>query len=141
MPDYPRFMERVLYKFLAVLFLLTTTLPGISQQAAPLSRRAAAVREKAKSLSPHAAISVVPEQGEEEFGNFVSSGPQSFTFYDIDRKTEVTFDYVNVRKIKDGYGGYNSVRRRHTDRTKALIIRFAVLGGLAALIVAAAAAQ
>lgn len=125
----------------ALLLLLASTAAGLTQQGAPLSRRAAAVREKARSLSPHATISVVPEQGEEEFGNFVSSGPQSFTFYDIDRKTEVTLEYAAVRKIKDGYGGYNSVRRRHTDRTKGLVVGLLLLGGLAALIAAAAAAQ
>ena len=83
----------------------------------------------------------MPEQGQEEFGNFISSGPQSFTFYDIDRKIDVTLNYAAVRKIKDGYGGYNSVRRRHTDRTKGLIVAFAVLGGLAALVAAAAVSQ
>lgn len=78
---------------------------------------------------------------EEEYGDFVSSDQQGFTFYDVDRKAEVTLKYAEARKIKEGYGGYNSVQQRHTDRTKTLLIVLAVAGALGALIGAVAAAK
>lgn len=59
----------------------------------------------------------------------------------MDRKTEVTLKYAEVRRIKDGYGGYNSVRGRHTNRTKTIVIVVAVAGALGALIGAAASAK
>ena len=90
------------------------------QQVVPLSKEVAAVKRKADTLTPDAPISVIPIHAEEEYGNFVSSNAEEFTFYDVDRKAEVTLKYAEVRKIKDGYGGYNSIRGRHTDRTRAI---------------------
>ena len=77
----------------------------------------------------------------EEFGTFLSSSDESFVFYDVDRKANVTLKYRDVKKIKDGYGGYNSVRGRHTDHTKAIVITLGVVGALGAIIGAAAAAK
>jgi hypothetical protein len=124
---------------MALIFTLSQA--SIAQQATPLSKNEAAVKQKAEKLSPLAPISVVQFHAEEEFGAFVSSDQEGFTFYDIDRKTNVTVRFSDVRKIKDGYGGYNSFQGRHTDRTKSIVIILIVVGGLAALIAAAAKAQ
>jgi hypothetical protein len=112
-----------------------------AQQPAPLSKRAGEVKAKVGTLSPQARISVIPIQGEEEFGTFVSNDQEHFTFYDIDRKAEVSFRYEEVRKVKDGYGGYNSLRGRHTDHTRAIVVGVVLAGVLVALIVAAAHAK
>jgi len=71
----------------------------------------------------------------------VSCGREDFTFYDVDGKAEVTLKYADVRKIKDGYGGYNSIQGRHTDRTKAVLVGVAVMAALGAAIAAAASAK
>ena len=134
-------MERFLSRILVVLLVSILALTSSAQQAAPLSKKAAAVKRKADTLTPHAPISVIPSHAEEEYGNFVSSDAVGFTFYDVDRKTEVTLKYADVRKIKDGYGGYNSIRGRHTDRTRAIIVVVAVIGALGAVIGAVAAAK
>lgn len=134
-------MKRLLSRVLAALLISFLALTSSAQQVTPLSKKAAAVKRKADTLSLHSPISVIPIHGEEEYGNFVSSDAEEFTFYDVDRKTEVTFKYADVRKIKDGYGGYNSIRGRHTDRTKTIIIVVAVVGALGALIGAAASAK
>ena len=124
-----------------MLLIWLVTLTSSAQQAAPLSKQAAAIKRKADTLTPRAPISVIPIHAEEEYGNFVSGNAEGFTFYDVDRKTEVTLKYADVRKIKDGYGGYNSIRGRHTDRTKAIIVVVAVTVALGALIGAVAAAK
>ena len=103
-------------------------------QQQPLSKRAAEVKRKAESLSPGAKITVVRIQAREEFGSFVASDQDSFTFYDVDSKSNVTLSYADVRKIKDGYGGYNSFRATHTDRTKNIVIAAIVLAGLIGLV-------
>jgi len=127
-----------LFKTISVALIVALSQASIAQQTTPLSKNEAAVKQKVEKLSPLAPISVVQFHAEEEFGTFVSSDRTEFTFYDIDRKTNVTVRFSDVRKIKDGYGGYNSIQRRHTDHTKSIVIILIVVGGLAALITAAA---
>ncbi len=125
---------------LVLIFLLTLGSADAQQPGSP-SKTAIRIRAKVETLSLQDHISVIPVQGEEEFGVFVSRDVDGFTFYDVDRKTDVSFRYEDVRKVKDGYGGYNHLRRRHTDRTKALVAGGVVVGALVALIVAVAAAR
>ena len=117
-------------------------LPTPAQTAPPpLSAKAQSVRRKANSLAPRSHISVLPKKAQEEFGTFLASDAESFTFHDIDRKVDVTLRYEDVKKIKDGYGGYNHLNHKHVDREKQLIVVAVVVGGLVALIVAAAASK
>ena len=121
--------------------MVSTVATSSAQQIAPLSKHALAVRKKVESLSPAAPISVVLRDAPEEFGRFVSSDQDGFVFYDVDKKTNTTLRYSDVRKIKDGYGGYNALQRRHTDRTKGIVIAVVAVGVLAGLIAAVAAAK
>ncbi len=125
---------------LVLIFLLMLGSADAQQPASP-TKTASKVKAKVETLASQAHISVIPMQGEEEFGAFVSKDVDGFTFYDIDRKTEVGFRYEDVRKVKDCYGGYNHLRRKHTDRTKTLVASAVVVGGLVALIVAVALAR
>lgn len=134
-------MKSLLPKVLAALLISSLALTSSAQQVAFLEKKAAAVKRKADTLSPQAHISVLRIHAAEQHGNFLSSGPEDFTFYDVDRKAEVTLKYADVRKIKDGYDGYNSIQGRHTDRTKATIVVVAVIAALGALIGAAASAK
>lgn len=130
-----------MYKLIALLLLWTTVVTGTAQQLPQLTKRAAAVKRKVESLSPDARISVIPLHGQEAYGRFVSSTPQDFTFLDVDRKMNATIGYEQVRKVKDGFGGYNPIRGRHTDRTKAVIALLVVAGLLGGVIAAAATAK
>ena len=136
------YRELALYKSLAVLSIfLSLVQTTFGQQVPALSKRTVSVKEKADKLVPNARISVVREHAEEKFGNFISNNSEGLTFFDIDRKANMTLRYEEVRKIKDGYGGYNSFAKRHTDRTKAMVVVLVTAGALLALIVAAAAAK
>ena len=135
-------MHRSLNLVLALSFAFRPSASPASAQSNPvLSRQATAVRQKANRLSPQSPISVVRFHAQEEYGHFLSSDPESFTFYDIDQKAKVTLPYETVKKIKDGYGGYNSATHRHVDRRKAFITTAVAVGGLAVLIGATAAAR
>lgn len=126
---------------IAMMLVFGLSISALAQTPPPLSKRAREIKTKVSTLSPQARISVVPKQGEEEFGLFLSSEPEQFSFYDIDRKTNVTLKYEEVRKIKDEYGGYNHLRGRHTDHTKAVVVGIVLAGVLLALIVGAAHAS
>ncbi len=128
-------------KILAMFLISILPVTGVAQQVSPLSKREAAIKHKVDQLAPHAKITVARKDADMEFGDFVSCDRQTFRFYDIDRRVEVTLQYADVRKIKNGYGGFNSVQQRHTDRTKAVLIVVAVVGALGVLIGAAASAR
>ncbi len=128
-------------KILAATLIAALALTSSAQQVAPLSPREAAIKQKADHLALNAPISVIRFHAEEEFGKFLSNDQESITFYDIDDKADVTLKYADVKKIKNGYGGYNWMRGRHTDRTKGLIVAAVVVGALALLIGAAATAK
>ncbi len=107
-----------------------------AQQPPSLSKRANEIKAKVEKLSPQAHISVIPIQGHEEFGKFLSSDQESFTFHDIDRKADVSLKYEEVKKVKNGYGGYNPIWGRHTDPTKNRVTAAVFVGVLVGLIVA-----
>ena len=135
-------MNSSLHVVLSVSFVFGhSAQPAFSQSSPVLSKQAAAVKQKASRLAPQSPISVVRFDAEEEYGRFVSSDPESFTFYDIDQKINVTLTYQTVKKLKDGYGGYNHATQRHVDRRRNAIIAAVVVGGLAVLIGAAAASK
>jgi hypothetical protein len=73
-------------------------------------------------------ISVIPFHGAERYGTFVSNDSESFTFHDIDDKTDVTLKHSDVRKLKQGYGGYNSISGKHTDRKRGIIGAVVIVG-------------
>jgi hypothetical protein len=128
-------------KAIALGLVVALAVSSSAQATSPNPEWAATVKRKADGLAPRAPISVVRVHAEEEYGTFLRNDAERFTFYDIDRKVETTLQYVEVRKIKDGYGGYNSPRGRHTDRTKAAIVVVVVLGALGGLLAAVATAR
>jgi hypothetical protein len=126
----PIIAKRIAVKGLAAFLISILALISNAQQPTPLSKKEAAIKRKVDQLAPRAPISVVPINSQEEYGQFVSSNQEGFTFYDADRKAEVTLKYAEVCKIKNGYGGYNAAQQRHTDRTKTIVIVLAVVGAL-----------
>ncbi len=138
---YTLAMSCFLRKFLATTLALACIVPSQAQSSPAPTKQTAAVIQKASHLIPQAPISVTRIQGEEEFGRFVSSDSESFTLYDVDQKANVTLKYSEVKKIKDGFGGYNSATHRHVDRRKNWIVVGLVVVGLAVLVGAAASSK
>ena len=119
----------------------SVTLNASAQQGISLTSREIAIKRKADALKPHAKISVILLNGPEQFGAYISNDTDSLTFQDVDRKTEATVKYSDIKKLKEGYGGYNSFQHRHTDRSKAIVVAVIVLGVLGGLIAAATMAK
>lgn len=127
-----------LTKFLAAALIALVPSTTIGQQAGPLSSHAAAIQQRVSKLAPQTHISVFPFQAPVLFGNFLSSDPRGFSFYDIDRRTTVTLGYDQVRKIRNGYRDAKSGARR---RTSSRVVVAVVVAALAGLIAAAAMAR
>ncbi len=109
-------MEYTLSKVLVALLISTLALPCCAQQVAPLSKKAAAIKRKADNLTPQTPISVVRVHAEEEFGNFLSNNQEGFTFYDVDRKADVTLKYADVRKERSKMAMVATTRFRRSTR-------------------------
>ena len=122
--------SRFLHAVVSVLLIVSIPVTAAAQQASGLSRRAAGIKRIADTLSPGSRISVIPFHGAERFGAFISNGSESFTFHDVDDKTDVTLKYSDVRKFKQGVGGYNSVSGKHIDRKREIIVAGVILGVL-----------
>ena len=118
------------------LVVFAASLSGAAQQ--PLPAKAERVRRQVETLQPQDRISVIPVQGEEEYGSFVSHTETEFTFHDVDRKSDVALRYDEVKKVKPGYGGYNSLRHRHVDRERQRLFIGIMAGALVGLVVAVA---
>jgi hypothetical protein len=129
-----------MHKMIVLLLITLLVVPAWSQQPA-LSAREVDLEHRAEKLHPNQPISVVLNNNEEEYGNFIKTGDQTFTFYDIDLQTRVTVPFSQIHKIKKGYGGFNSFQGRHTDRSHGIIALAVAMSALGALIVAAAVAR
>jgi hypothetical protein len=118
--------------------LLFAILPCAFAQQPALASHAAEIEHHVEQLAPDTKISVIPYQGQEEYGRFVSRTGEGFTFHDVDSKVDVTMKYEAVKHLRDGYGGYNLIHHRHTDRRKSLIVGAVVGAALVGLVIAIA---
>jgi hypothetical protein len=124
-----------LHTVVSALLIVSVSLTASAQQVSGLSKQAAEVKRVADSLSPGSKIRVIPVDSPERSGTFVSSGPESFTFHDVEARADVTLKYSDVRKIKQEY---NSSTGKHNKRKGGIIAAVLVFGLLGGLIIAAA---
>jgi hypothetical protein len=96
---------------------------------------------KVATLRAGDTISIVFLHAAERYGTFQSSRQDDFTFHDVDQNADVTFPYAEVKKVKGGFGGYNSLTHKHTDHTRAYIGVGIATGILVGVVAAAAAAR
>jgi hypothetical protein len=69
------------------------------------------------------------------------AGEQSFSLYEVDEKRTVTVSYEEVKKVRQGYGGYNSISGRHVDPVRSRIAMIVIGGLLVAVVIAVAVAK
>jgi len=69
------------------------------------------------------------------------AGEQSFSLYEVDEKRTVTVSYEEVKKVRQGYGGYNSISGRHVDSVRSRIAMIVMGGLLVAVVIAVAVAK
>jgi hypothetical protein len=105
---------------------------------AALSPSAVKIRNAVRSLSPGEKVTILRKGKPSYHGSLVSAGDDSFLLYEVDERQTVTIPYEEVKKVRRGYGGYNSVSGRHVDPLRNRIAALAVLGALVAVVLAVA---
>ena len=108
---------------------------GQGQQAnLPLSPGAQKIHDEVRSLSVGAEVTLLMKGKPEYHGDLRESGERSFSLYEVDEKQTLTIQYEDVKKVRLGYGGYNSVAGRHVDPARSRIAVVAVLAGLVVIV-------
>jgi hypothetical protein len=118
----------------AVLCLISLPLCHAQQAPPPLSVQAAKIRAMVKGLGPGEQLSVLMKDGAEYHGSLVASGPESFSLSEADEKRTVEVHYEGVKKVRRGYGGYNSVTGRHVDPVRSRVVFIGVLVALVVVV-------
>ena len=121
------------------LFLCATVAQG-QQAGAPLSPSAVKIRNAIRSLPPGQELTVLMKGKPSYHGDLREPRDDSFSLYEVDERQTLTIAYEDVKKIRRGYGGYNSVSGRHVDPLHSRIAVIALLGGLVAILVVTAVA-
>ena len=103
--------------------------------------RQSTVAGKVSTLKTGDKITVVFLHSAERYGTYQSSRQDDFTFYDVDQNVDLTIQYAEVKKVKNGYGGYNSVSHTHTDHTKAYVGIGIATSVIVGVVIAVAAAK
>lgn len=87
---------------LVVAVLSMTGVRATAQQQLP--KRALDIRDKVVKIGVGERITVVRFDGIEHYGTVRSIGPASFEVAEVDVKQVVTDSYVDVKKVRKGYG-------------------------------------
>lgn len=106
-----------------------------------LSPSAAKIRTAIRSLSPGAAVTILMKGRPSYHGDLVETSDRSFLLYEVDARRTLTVQYEDVKKIRRGYGGYNSISGRHVDPLHRRIAVIAIAGALVAIVLAVALAK
>lgn len=122
------------------LFLCASVAQG-QQGGAPLSPSAVRIRAAIRALPPGREVTILMKGRPSYHGDLREAGDYSFLLYEVDEKRTRMVGYEDVKKVRRGYGGYNSVSGRHVDPLHSRIAVIAVLGTLVAIVMAVALAK
>ena len=128
-------------RFPAIITACLFLCASVAQGQVPLSPSAVKIRTAIRSLPPGQEVTVLMKGRPSYHGDLREAGDSSFSLYEVDEKRALTIGYEDVKKVRRGYGGYNSVRSRHVDPLHSRIAVIAVLGALVAIVVAVALAK
>ena len=99
------------------------------------------IRDKIKALAPGDKVTIVRKDKPSYHGDLRKVDDRSFSVYEVDEKQIVTVQYEEVRKVRHGYGGYNSISGRHVDPLHSRIAVIALAGSLVVIVLAVALAK
>jgi hypothetical protein len=124
-----------IHSLTAALLILSSLL--CQAQPAPLSAHAAKIKARVAQLAPADKITVIMLQGPSYHGAFRSAEDTTFSLEDVDEKRLVTLRYEEVKKVQNGYGGYNSVTRRHVNPVRNRVLGVLILAALIVIVAVA----
>jgi len=119
----------------AALLILTSLL--CQAQPTPLSSHAAKIKTRVAQVAPADDITVIMLHGPSYHGSFRSAEDTTFSLEDVDEKRLVILRYEDVKKVQNGYGGYNSITRRHVNPVRNRVLGVLILTALIVIVVVA----
>lgn len=132
------FQPTSLRGILAIYLFLCASVSQGQQGGAPLSPSAVKIHNAIRLLPPGQELTVLMKRRLSYHGDLREARDDSFSLYEVDERQTLTIAYEDVKKIRRGYGGYNSISGRHVDPLHNRIAAIAVLGGLVVILVVAA---
>lgn len=123
----------------AIVLVVVSVCPA--QQTGPLSPQAVTVRDKIRSLPAGRKVTILMKRRHSYHGDLQKADEMSFSMYEVDQQRVVTIRYEDVKKVRRGYGGYNSVCGCHVDPLRSRIAAIAVGAVLLGILIAVAAAK
>ena len=135
-----RFCLRFCLRFWAA-WLLAICIPACqAQQAAvPLSPRAQRIQSRIQALPAGARLTAILKDKTEYHGGLLSADDTGFILDEVDLKRQIAVHYEDVKKLRSGYGGLNTVSGRHVDPVRSKIVVIAIAGTVAVVLLVALA--
>jgi hypothetical protein len=109
------------------------------QTLAPLSAHARKIQTKIQAMPVGKRLTVILKDHTEYHGSLSASHDTGFTVQEVDLKQEIAVHYEDVKKLRNGYGGLNTVTERHVDPVRSKIIVIAIVGTVAVILLVALA--
>jgi small nuclear ribonucleoprotein (snRNP)-like protein len=111
-------------------------IPTAQAQQGPvsLSAKAEKIRHRVTALSLGSPITVIMKNKAEYHGSLGAVRDAEFVVNEMDENRPLTVRYEDVNKLRNGYGGYNSVSGRHVNPFRSKVAAAVVLGGIVALV-------
>jgi hypothetical protein len=88
------------------------------------------VKDQVQKFGVTANVTVILPSGKEYYGAISKIESASFEIAEVDLKRTIAFDYKDVKKVRKGYGGWNSVAGKRVNPRTSLIVGIVVVGGL-----------
>jgi hypothetical protein len=99
-----------------------------------LSSQAEKIKRQVEKFGIGKDVTVILIDNREYYGAIGNIEADGFQIAEIDLKQRVSFRFSEVKKVRKGYGGWNSAAGKRVNPRTNLIAGIAVLGGLALLL-------
>jgi len=127
--------------FVVAAIFLWTSLCTAQQATITLSPSAQKIRQKVRALSAGAEVTLLMKRRPEYHGDLISAGDLNLLLYEVDEKRKIEVSYEDIKKVRRGYGGYNTISGHHVDLVRRRIAVIALGAVLVAIGVAVAATK
>ena len=106
------------------------------------SSQAANIERQVRKIGLGRNITVYMPDGHEYYGSIGRIGTDDFAVNEVDLRREVTLRYIEVKKVRSGYGTIGrTINGKRVHPRKRLWVTLAVVGGLLTLVFVAVASD
>jgi len=104
--------------------------------------RAANIQRRIREIGLQRNITAYMPNGQEYYGSIGRIGTDDFEIHEVDLKRGVTLRYIEVKKVRSGYGTIGrTINGKRVHPRKKLWVTLAVVGGLLTMVFVAVASD